>query len=68
MEGMTCGHCVNHVEKALKEVCGIKSAKADLKEKVAVIELAHDVEDDKIKAAIADAGYVAVSIQICQSS
>jgi copper chaperone CopZ len=63
IEGMTCGHCASHVEEALKEVCGIKSAKVDLKGKVAVIELAHDVEDEKIKAAVEDAGYEATNIQ-----
>lgn len=63
IEGMTCNHCAMHVEEALKEVCGIKSAKVDLKGKVAVIELAHDVDDEKIKAAVEDAGYEATSIQ-----
>lgn len=63
IEGMTCNHCASHVEEALKEVCGIKSAKVDLKAKVATIELAHDVEDEKIKAAVEDAGYEVTSIQ-----
>ena len=63
IEGMTCDHCVMHVEEALKEVCGIKSAKVDLEGKVATIELAHDVEDEKIKEAVADAGYDVTRIQ-----
>jgi copper chaperone CopZ len=63
IEGMTCGHCASHVEEALKEVSGIKSAKVDLKGKVAVIELEQSVEDAKIKAAVEDAGYEAVKIQ-----
>ena len=63
VEGMTCEHCAHHVEEALKEVCGIKSAKVDLKGKVATIELAHDVEDEKIKAAVEEAGYEAVRIE-----
>lgn len=63
IEGMTCSHCASHVEEALKEVCGIKSAKVDLEGKVAVIELAHDVDGEKIKAAVKDAGYEVTSIQ-----
>jgi copper chaperone CopZ len=63
IEGMTCGHCASHVEEALKEVCGIKSAKVDLEGKVAVIDLEHPVDDGKIKAAVADAGYEVTSIQ-----
>ncbi len=63
IEGMTCGHCARHVEEALNEISGIKSARVDLQAKVAVIELAHDVEDEKIKAAVEDAGYKATNIQ-----
>lgn len=63
IEGMTCGHCASHVEEALKEVCGIKSAKVDLEGKVAVIELAHEVDDEKIKEAVKDAGYEATNIK-----
>lgn len=63
IEGMTCGHCARHVEEALNEISGIKSARVDLQGKVAVIELAHDVEDEKNKAAVEDAGYKATNIQ-----
>jgi len=63
IEGMTCGHCASHVETALKEVSGIKSAKVDLKGKVAVIEVEQPVEDSKIKAAVEDAGYEVTSIK-----
>lgn len=63
IEGMTCRHCVSHVEGALKEVSGIKSAKVDLEGKLAVIELAQDVDDEKIKAAVEDAGYEVTDIK-----
>jgi copper chaperone len=62
VEGMTCGNCVRHVEEALKEIKGVKSAKADLKDKKAVVELAHDVSDEDIKNAIVDAGYEVTKI------
>ena len=63
IEGMTCGHCASHIEEALKGISGIKSAKVELKGKVAVIELDQPVEDKMIKAAVEDAGYEAISIQ-----
>lgn len=63
IEGMTCDHCVMHVEEALKDICGVKSVKVDLKGKNAVVELAHPVEDEKLKAAIDEAGYKVVGIE-----
>jgi copper ion binding protein len=63
VEGMTCGHCAMHVENALKGISGVQSAKVDLKAKSAVIELAHDVADADIKAAVDDAGYEVVGIK-----
>lgn len=63
IEGMSCGHCVAHVEEALKELCGVKSVKVSLQDKTAVVELAHDVEDKKFKDAIDEAGYELVRVQ-----
>jgi copper ion binding protein len=63
IEGMSCGHCVAHVEEALKEMCGVTSAKVSLQDKSAVVELAHDVEDNKFKEAIEEAGYELIRIQ-----
>jgi len=57
IEGMSCKHCVNHVEEALKGICGVKTAKVDLAGKCATVELAHEVEDDIFKAAIDKVGY-----------
>lgn len=63
IEGMTCGHCAMHVEEALKGVCGVKSAKVDLAGKSATVELAHEVDDSKLKTAVSEAGYEATKIQ-----
>lgn len=63
IEGMTCGHCAGHVEEALKGICGVKSAKVDLAGKVATVELAHPVDDEKFKAAIDEAGYEVTRIE-----
>lgn len=63
IEGMTCGHCAMHVEEALKGICGVKSVKVDLSGKYATVELAHEVADEKFKAAVEDAGYEATHIE-----
>ncbi len=56
--GMTCNHCVMHVENALKELSGVKGAKVDLKSKSA--EVTYDesaVDTKKMAQAVAEAGY-----------
>ncbi|WP_017756223.1 copper chaperone CopZ [Calidifontibacillus oryziterrae] len=56
VEGMSCGHCVNAVETALKEI-GVE-AKVDLASKsVAVTYDEATVTIEKIKEAIEDQGY-----------
>ena len=58
ISGMTCNHCAMHVENALKELTGVKSAKVDLKGKSA--EVAYDesaVDTKKMSEAVAEAGY-----------
>lgn len=63
ISGMSCAHCVGHVATALKEICGVKNVDVNLAEQQAIVELAHEVDDNKIKAAIDEAGYQVVSIK-----
>ena len=60
IEGMSCGHCVKHVEEALKEI-GAKNVEVSLDEKIALVD--ESVEDDKIKDAIEDVGYDVTNIE-----
>lgn len=60
IEGMSCNHCVMHAKEALEGI-GASDVKVDLKKKCAVIS--NDVEDEKIKAAIEDAGYEVSKIE-----
>jgi len=62
VEGMTCNHCVMHVTNALKEVAGVSNVKVDLASKKAVVE-GTNLDDNAMKAAVADAGYEGVGIQ-----
>jgi copper chaperone len=63
IEGMSCSHCVRHVEEALKEIDGVNSVEVDLKGKNAVIDLAHEIENEKFKTAIEDVGYEVTGIE-----
>lgn len=62
IEGMVCGHCAAHVERALNAITGVQ-AKVDLQRKTAVVESATEVADDILKQAVQNAGYEVVSIQ-----
>ena len=61
IEGMSCGHCVMHVQSALEGIPGVKSAKVDLLERSAMVE-GDELSDQTMRAAVADAGYKVISI------
>lgn len=62
IEGMSCGHCVNHAREALSELNGVTNVEVDLATKLAIIETSVDVKDEDIKFAIEDVGYDVVGI------
>lgn len=66
IEGMSCGHCVNHVKEALSELKGVTSVEVNLDEKKAVLEASEEVNDEDIKFAIDEAGYEVVKIEVLQ--
>ena len=57
VDGMMCGHCKAHVEKALAAVPGVTSAAVDLDAKTATVELAEGVADQVLMDAVKEAGY-----------
>ncbi len=57
IEGMMCQHCVAHVTKALQSVEGVTSVEVNLKKKTAVVVLGAEVENEKLSAAVTEAGY-----------
>ncbi|HOR86475.1 MAG TPA: cation transporter [Bacillota bacterium] len=63
IEGMSCGHCVKHVEEALKEVGKVTNVTVSLEGKNAIVELSDDVEDFKLKDAVEEAGYDVTDIK-----
>lgn len=63
IEGMSCGHCVKHVEAALSEVSGVAEVDVNLEGKYAIVELNQEVTDSILKEAVEEAGYEAVAIK-----
>ncbi len=63
IEGMTCGHCVNHVKEALTEdIQGVNVLDVSLENKCSKFEVDDNVSNEQIKAVIADLGYTVTSI------
>lgn len=55
IEGMSCGHCVNHVTTALTEdIEGVKVIEVSLEGKYALVDMDDSVQEDKLKEVIAD--------------
>ncbi len=52
--GMTCGHCVQAVSRALLGVSGVESASVDLESGRAVVVTSDDVENSSLLAAVAE--------------
>ena len=57
VEGMMCNNCKAHVEKALAELKGVKSAEADLDTKSVTVVCKESLSDEKLKDAVKAAGY-----------
>ena len=57
VEGMMCGHCVSHVENALKAVSGVTEVTVSLEGKQAVVVAENSVSTDALKDAVNAAGY-----------
>jgi len=63
IEGMQCNHCKMSVEKALNSIEGITSVEVNLENKNAVIEFNKEIENDKIKSVIEEAGFEVIDIK-----
>ena len=63
IEGMMCGNCVKHVDKALRGVDGVADAAVSLEGKKAVVTLDKDVSDEVLKAAVTEEGYEVSSVK-----
>lgn len=58
VEGMSCGHCQNAVEKALRSTPGVAEADVDLSQKTVSVTIEPtQVDKNKIILVITEAGY-----------
>lgn len=63
IEGMSCGHCVNHATEALSEIQGVKNVNVNLEGKYALVDVDNSDLDEAIKSAIDEVGYEVVGIE-----
>jgi copper chaperone len=58
VEGMSCNHCVQAVEKAVSKLSGVEQVHVNLAEKAVSVDYAEGkVAVDALKAAIEEQGY-----------
>ncbi|MGN0619881.1 MAG: heavy metal translocating P-type ATPase [Ruminiclostridium sp.] len=62
IEGMMCGHCQSHVEKALSSVAGVTSVEVSLEKKQAVVKGAA-LDKSALQKAVEEAGYTVTGIE-----
>ncbi|MDR3073494.1 MAG: heavy-metal-associated domain-containing protein [Deltaproteobacteria bacterium] len=63
IDGMSCGHCKAAVEKALRALPGVAGVTVDLTAKEARVSLDEPVPDERLAAAVADAGFEVVGLR-----
>jgi copper chaperone CopZ len=59
VDGMTCGHCVGRVQKALDATPGVVEAKVDLETATAEIRFGAATDIAKLAEIVTEAGYPA---------
>lgn len=58
--GMTCGHCVSAVGGELGAIPGVSGVAVDLAAGTVTVTSSHPVDEQSIRAAVDEAGYVLV--------
>ncbi|PNQ05161.1 heavy-metal-associated domain-containing protein [Mesotoga sp. B105.6.4] len=61
--GMSCNHCKMRVERALKSVEGVEDAVVDIDEGIAEIFTTKNIEENRLREIIEDAGYSFMGIR-----
>ena len=64
INGMMCNMCENHVNKAISGNFPVESVKADHEKGICEIVSAQALDEEKLKAVIADTGYEFVSAEV----
>jgi copper chaperone len=61
IDGMTCGHCVNSVKEAIGELDGVTGVDVDLDTGEATVTSDGDLDAERVRAAVEEAGYALAS-------
>ena len=63
IEGMTCGHCVTTVTKALQWVTGVKEVKVDLEKEITKVKFdSKEATIESMVNAVVEFGYKATAV------
>ncbi|MFW2234569.1 heavy metal translocating P-type ATPase [Aliarcobacter butzleri] len=57
VDGMTCGHCKERVEKVVTAIDGVDSVEVDLASKNVTVKMSKDISEQTLSDVIVDAGY-----------
>ncbi len=57
VEGMMCGKCQAHVQKALEGIVGVTAVEVSLENKTASVTMENEIADEKLTDAVVEAGY-----------
>lgn len=64
VNGMSCGHCVNHLKTALTEdIEGVEVIDVSLEDKCAIVDMQDNVSEEGLRLIIEDLGYELVGIE-----
>ncbi len=63
IEGMSCNHCKNAVEKGLKLLEGVEDVVVDLDAKVATVLAETSVDEAALAAAVEELGYEFIGME-----
>lgn len=58
IEGMSCGHCVNHLKTALTEdIKGVEVIEVNLDEAYAIVKMEDTVSENELNSVIEELGF-----------
>lgn len=64
IEGMKCSHCVGNLKDVLTEdIEGVEVLEVSLEGKYAIVDMADNVDIEKVKALIEDLGFELISVE-----
>ena len=57
VEGMMCGKCQAHVQKALEGIAGVTEVEVSLENKTATVTMENEIAEETLTNAVTEAGY-----------